>query len=76
MTEEKKKKYNKWVSRRWLVAVFLMLLLGGCLLGNAFIGLSDVVLVSLITFVSSYLMLFTKYQSKEKSQRKDKENGS
>ena len=68
------KKYNKWVSRRWLVGVYLMLLLAGCLLGNMLIGLSDPVLISLVTFVSTYLMLFTKYQSKEKALRKGKEN--
>ena len=63
---EKKKKYNKWASRRWLVGLYLMFLLGGVLLGNRVIGLSDPVLISLIGFVSTYLMLFTKYQSKEK----------
>ncbi len=70
MIEKKEKKYNKWVSRRWLVAVYLMFILGATLLGNAYIGLSDPVLAALIGFVSTYLMLFTKYQSKEK------ENGS
>ena len=63
---DKEKKYNKWKSRRWLVAVYLMIILGGVLFGNAKIGLSDPVLISLVTFVSTYLMLFTKYQSKEK----------
>ena len=66
-------KYNKWKSRRWLVGVYLMVLTGGCLLGNEFIKLSDPVLISLIGFTSTYLMLFTGYETKRKMLKEQEE---
>ncbi len=70
------KKYNKWASRRWLIAIYLMLLTSTLLIGNKFINLSDVVLVSLIGFTEVYLMIFTGYETKRKIQREGKENAS
>ena len=63
------KKYNKWKSRRWLIAFYLMLLTGGVLVFNAKVGLSDTVLIALIAFTEVYLMIFTGYRSKEKIER-------
>ena len=74
MKEEKK--YNKWKSRRWLVGLYLMILTGGCLLGNSFVNLSNSVLISLIGFTSTYLMLFTGYETKRKMLREGKEDAS
>ena len=65
----KPKRYNKWKSRRWLIALYLMLLTGGVLIFNQKVGLSDPVLIALISFTSTFLMLFTNYQSKEKAKR-------
>lgn len=65
------KKYNKWTSRRWMIAIYLMVLTGGTLLGNKFIGLSDIVLVSLIGFTEVYLMIFTGYETKRKIKREE-----
>ena len=76
MVEGKKKKYNKWVSRRWMIAIYLMTLLGGTLLGNNFILLPDNVLIALIVFTSTYLMIFTGYETARKIKREGKENGS
>ena len=67
----KEKKYNKWSSRRWIIAIYLMVLTGGTLLGNKFIGLSDMVLVSLIGFTEVYLMIFTGYETKRKIKREE-----
>lgn len=64
--EEKIKKYNKWKSRRWLVAIYLMLLTGYCLIFNSTVGLSDTVLIALIAFTELFLMIFVGYQTKEK----------
>jgi len=64
--KDKVKKYNKWKSRRWLIAFYLMLLTGGCLVFNVKVGLSDTVLIALIGFTEVYLMIFTGYQSSEK----------
>ena len=78
MKEKKEKKYNKWISRRWLVAVYLMILTGGVLLFNQHIGLGDMVLIALIGFTEIYLMIFTGYETKRKMKReeKGKENAS
>ncbi len=73
---DKIKKYNKWKSRRWMIAIYLMILTGSVLIGNKFINLSDVVLVSLIGFTEVYLMIFTGYETKRKIQREGKENAS
>ena len=71
-----KRKYNKWLSRRWLVGIYLMILTGVSLLGNQFINLSDSVLISLIGFTNVYLMLFTGYETKRKIKREERENAS
>lgn len=70
------KKYNKWASRRWMIAIYLMALTGGVLLGNPLIGLGDLVLIALIGFTEIYLMVFTGYETKRKIQREGKENAS
>ena len=67
--ENKPKIYNKWKSRRWLIALYLMILTGGVLIFNSLVGLSDTVLIALIGFTSTYLMIFTGYQAKEKLKR-------
>jgi len=67
--ENKPKIYNKWKSRRWLIALYLMILTGGVLIFNPLVGLSDTVLIALIGFTSTYLMIFTGYQAKEKLKR-------
>lgn len=74
MKNEEPKKYNKWHSRRWLIAIFIMILNIGCLLGNTYVGLSDSVLIALIGFTQLYLMLFTGYETKRKMKREEKEN--
>ena len=66
MKEIKIKKYNKWKSRRWLVAVYLMSITGYCLIFNSTVGLSDTVLLALIAFTELFLMIFVGYQTKEK----------
>jgi len=70
------KKYNKWSSRRWMIAIYLMILTGGVLLGNRLVGLSDVVLVSLIGFTEIYLMIFTGYETKRKMKREERKDAS
>lgn len=73
---DEKKKYNKWASRRWMIAIYLMTLLGGTLLGNKYIEIPENVLITLIGFVSTYLMIFTGYETKRKIKREEKENAS
>jgi len=69
MIEDKEKeKYNKWKSRRWLLAVYLMVLLAGCLFGNAYIKLPKEVLITLIGSTSTYFMVFTGFETRRKTQ--------
>lgn len=72
--DKKNKTYNKWKSRRWLIAIYLMLLLGIVLVGNKFIVLPENVLIALIGFTSAYLMVFTGYETKRKMNREEQEN--
>ena len=69
---DKIKKYNKWKSRRWLVCIYWMLILG---LGIS-LQLETPVLIALITAAGAYFMLFTGYETKRKIQREGKENAS
>ena len=68
----KEKKYNKWASRRWMIAIYLMTILSFVLLGNKYIELHENVLIALIGFVSTYLMIFTGYETKRKMKREEK----
>lgn len=70
------KKYNKWASRRWMIAIYLMILTGGCLLFNKVILLPQSVLITLIGFTEIYLMIFTGYETVRKIKREGKENAS
>lgn len=70
------KKYNKWASRRWMIAIYLMTLTGGCLLFNKVILLPQSVLITLIGFTEIYLMIFTGYETVRKIKREGKENAS
>ena len=63
-------KYNKWKSRRWLVCIYWMIILGVAI----YLQLDTPVLIALITAAGAYFMLFTGFETKRKIQRETKEN--